>query len=90
MVATLLALVAGLVFGQPQLPGLPVQFTNNPQQQVSMIRESRVITNVAVVLTTTIREVEGVRIDSQFLPLRTNLMFKLTTNLYEVDVPMRP
>lgn len=84
VVSTLLALVAGLVFGQPQLPQPQLQ------PQVSTIRETHIITNVDIVLMTTVREIQGVRIDSQFIPLRTNLMFRDSTNLYRAVIPQRP
>jgi hypothetical protein len=53
-----------------------------PPQQPFVIRDTNYVTNVVVSVTTTINEIQGVRVDGRFIPLRTNLMFKTTTNLW--------
>lgn len=65
-------MVAWLALGQP----VP------PEQTPSFMRWTKYTTNVTIVFVTTISEVQGVRVDSQFLALRTNLMFKTASNLW--------
>lgn len=60
-----------------QAPPVPV-----PEQQPLVIRHTNLITNVTVSVTTTISEVTGIRVDGQFIPRRTNLLFKTSTNLW--------
>lgn len=69
----LLLTALGVLMADPPVP---------EQQQPFMVRHTNLVTNVTVSVTTTISEVQGFKVDSQFFPLRTNLMFKTVTNIW--------
>lgn len=53
-----------------------------PEQQPFLIRHTNLCTNVVVSVTTTITEVQGFKVDHQFYPQRTNLLFRTSTNIW--------
>lgn len=51
-------------------------------QQPLVIRHTNLVTNVVISITTTIQEVQGIKVDNRFIPLRTNLLFRSATNVW--------
>lgn len=75
VVVALCVLALVWLYAHGQVPPLPAQ-------QPLVIRHTNLATNVIVSVTTIISEIPGVLVDGRFVALRTNLMFRTSSNVW--------